>query len=155
MIVYDLSCPYSHQFEGWYDSSESFEKLQSLGLLACPICQSQEINRIPSAPFIGSSITKNTDSPAVKETPGQHTTTNNIAVQGDLEQLRQQILRLINLSSEDVGSQFTEIAKKIHYQEIPQKNIRGTASLDELQELYEEGIEVMLIGNPGDSEVKH
>ncbi|MBU6468295.1 MAG: DUF1178 family protein [Betaproteobacteria bacterium] len=159
MIVYDLSCPFAHQFEGWYESSESFEKLKEQGLIECPICKSQEIKRVPSAPFIGSSFSnkENSEERARQiETKGISLPTNNVAAKGDfMELLRQQIIQLINSNTEDVGKDFAQTAKKIHYHEIPDKNIRGIATVDELQELQEEGIEVLVIGGPESSEIQH
>jgi hypothetical protein len=49
---------------------------------------------------------------------------------------------LIN-KTEDVGNDFAEEARKIHYQEAPERSIRGHATVDETAELREEGIEVV------------
>ncbi len=43
--------------------------------------------------------------------------------------------------TEDVGSRFADEARKIHYEESEQRNIRGRATLQEAEELREEGIE--------------
>ena len=51
-------------------------------------------------------------------------------------------------NTEDVGSEFPEEARKIHYQESPERRIRGQASADEVQELREEGIEVVALPVP-------
>jgi hypothetical protein len=45
--------------------------------------------------------------------------------------------------TEDVGRDFAEEARKIHYQEAPERSIRGHATVDETAELREEGIEVV------------
>lgn len=156
MIVYDLSCPFTHHFEGWYESSETFKKLKEQGLIECPICHSKEIKRLPSAPFIATSPSKVTSTSSSSLSESSQHTLNNIAAKGDfMEILRQQIVQLINTNTEDVGSLFAETAKKIHYQEIPEKNIRGIATVDELQELQEEGIEILIIGNTDSSEIQH
>jgi hypothetical protein len=49
---------------------------------------------------------------------------------------------LIN-KTEDVGHDFAEEARKIHYQEAPERSIRGHATIDETAELREEGIDVV------------
>lgn len=46
-------------------------------------------------------------------------------------------------NTEDVGSQFAEEARKIHYGESEERNIRGQVSQDESLALLEEGIPVM------------
>ena len=40
--------------------------------------------------------------------------------------------RVMTATSEDVGARFPEEARKIHYREVEQRAIRGTASLDEV-----------------------
>ncbi len=54
-----------------------------------------------------------------------------------------QIARHIAANSEDVGENFPEEARRIHYEEAPKRSIRGLASKDEAAELKDEGIEVM------------
>ncbi len=44
-------------------------------------------------------------------------------------------------SSENVGKSFAEEARKIHYKEAKERPILGEASLDEIQDLLDEGIE--------------
>ena len=49
---------------------------------------------------------------------------------------------------EDVGGAFSEEARKMHYGETEQRNIRGQATPEETQELLEEGIQVMPLPLP-------
>ena len=48
----------------------------------------------------------------------------------------------------DVGRAFPEEARKIHYHEAPERAIRGTASVKEVEALRDEGIEVMSLPIP-------
>ena len=50
-------------------------------------------------------------------------------------------------NSEDVGKNFPEEARKIHYGESEARGIRGEADLKEAAELVEEGIEILPIPN--------
>ena len=45
MIKYDLKCRYDHVFEGWFPSSEGFEKQAKDGLISCPVCGDIQVNR--------------------------------------------------------------------------------------------------------------
>jgi hypothetical protein len=56
-----------------------------------------------------------------------------------------QAMRDIINKTEDVGDNFAEEARKIHYQEAPERSIRGQATSDETAELREEGIEVVAL----------
>ena len=51
-------------------------------------------------------------------------------------------LREIVRAAEDVGHRFPEEARRIHYDEVPARPIRGQASREETEELREEGIDV-------------
>jgi hypothetical protein len=67
-----------------------------------------------------------------------------------LRQLREMRDRIL-ADSENVGSRFSEEARKIHYGEAEQRGIHGQASLEEAAELIEEGISVLPIPDlPGD-----
>ena len=51
-------------------------------------------------------------------------------------------------NTEDVGQNFAEEARKMHYGESEERNIRGQASVEETKDLLEEGIEVMPLPVP-------
>ena len=50
-------------------------------------------------------------------------------------------LREVVRSTENVGERFAEEARKIHYEEVPARAIRGKATPDEAEALREEGID--------------
>jgi hypothetical protein len=50
-------------------------------------------------------------------------------------------LREIVKNTENVGEKFADEARKIHYEEVPARAIRGKATPDEAEALREEGIE--------------
>ena len=51
-------------------------------------------------------------------------------------------------NTEDVGPQFAEEARKIHYGEREERNIRGQATPEETEALRDEGIDVMVLPVP-------
>ena len=61
------------------------------------------------------------------------------------DELRQELAKHVRENTENVGENFAEEARAMHYNEKPQKNIRGKATKAETLELLEEGIEVMPI----------
>jgi hypothetical protein len=54
-------------------------------------------------------------------------------------------MRDLMQKTEDVGDNFAEEARKIHYREAPERSIRGQTSADEAAELREEGIDVIAL----------
>jgi hypothetical protein len=58
------------------------------------------------------------------------------------------MVRHVMANTEDVGTQFAEEARKIHYGERDVRNIRGQATREETEALIDEGIEVMALPLP-------
>ena len=150
MKVYNLACPLDHRFEGWFASEEDCLAQQDKGMLACPVCDSVDITRMPSAPHIAkSSSTELT----VSKADNTSLSGDVIALTGnDHSQLEAQVqaaflkgMRDLMGRSEDVGNAFAEEARKIHYKEAPERSIRGQTSLDEAEALRDEGIDGMAI----------
>jgi hypothetical protein len=52
MIVYDLHCVGGHEFEGWFSDAEDYEQQQAQGMLSCPVCNSADVQRVPTASHI-------------------------------------------------------------------------------------------------------
>ena len=53
------------------------------------------------------------------------------------------VVQQVLANTEDVGSQFADEARKIHYGEAKERNIRGQVSVDESMALLDEGIAVV------------
>jgi hypothetical protein len=64
-----------------------------------------------------------------------------------------QLLTALISSSEYVGSNFAEEARKIHYLEAPERSIRGEASHEDYEMLIEEGIDVLRLPFPEDKKL--
>jgi hypothetical protein len=60
----------------------------------------------------------------------------------NLQQLHNKFIDYVMKNTVDVGKQFPEEARKIHYGEVEHRSIRGQASPDTIEELRDEGIEV-------------
>ncbi|MBC7830904.1 MAG: DUF1178 family protein [Hyphomicrobium sp.] len=130
MIKYRLQCMHGHEFEGWFASSASYDAQVAVGQLTCPECNSREVGKSIMAPNVATRVLA--DAAAVDDdAPARY------------RNLVREVTRALTKSSEDVGPRFPEEARKIHYREVEQRAIRGTASLDEARALVEEGVEIM------------
>ena len=58
MIKYSLICDEEHEFDGWFPSSEDYDKQLKKGLLLCPLCDSKEVRKSIMAPNIKKPKTK-------------------------------------------------------------------------------------------------
>ena len=65
----------------------------------------------------------------------------------------QQALATMARRAENVGERFPEEARRIHYDEVPARTIRGVATADETRDLLEEGILVLPAPVPPDEEM--
>lgn len=128
MIVFDLRCGQGHGFEGWFDSGEAFDRQVGNGLVRCPVCDTSEVTRLPSARV---SVRKGGEASAPATTQAAAGLPPEL-----LAKLRDAVRR-----TEDVGRRFPEEARKIHYEEVPHRAIRGEATADEARELADEGID--------------
>lgn len=131
MIRYALSCDGAHEFEGWFSSSEDFDRQKQRGLVSCPVCQSQQVEKILMAPSVATSRKKEETRAFALE-----------AAQREAIVRLKQVVAEIRANADDVGDRFAEEARKIHYGEVEARGIIGQASRDDALSLIEEGIEI-------------
>jgi hypothetical protein len=137
VIVFDLGCANSHRFEGWFASSEDFERQIGRKLVTCPLCGNANVSRLPHVSHIGSGGKERPERPEAPAAKQQYANVGN-------EVLTRLVEHIVE-NTEDVGAAFPEEARKIHYHESAERRIRGTASREEVDSLREEGIEVIAL----------
>ena len=144
MIVYDLGCGNDHRFEGWFASADDYNEQTKSKLLSCPLCGDERIARVPHATHLGTS----SEAPAQQAQPvkGGRGLPSQYANLG--AELLATVIEKVLENTEDVGRAFPEEARKIHYREVPERHIRGTASNKEVEALRDEGIEVVALPVP-------
>ena len=125
MIAYDLQCVNAHSFEGWFEDRSAYEAQKKKALIACPVCNSTSIARIPSTFAIKSSN-------PLKEFSDQ---------QADLENIGKKIVDFVEKNFDDVGADFAKEALKMHYGVSKARSIRGVSTKEEEKTLKEEGVQ--------------
>lgn len=140
MIVFNLGCENSHRFEGWFASSEDFERQVGRKLVSCPLCGNANIARLPNAAYVNTGARERPARATATPAPQQYA---NVGVE-----LLAKLVEHIVDNTEDVGAAFPEEARKIHYRETPERRIRGTASRDEVEALKDEGVEIVALPIP-------
>lgn len=158
MILFDLKCSKGHVFESWFKDGETFSMLAGAGQLACPHCQDTTIDKAPMAPrILKGGLSKISLTPEENPQPASE----------EVEEIQQEITfeeawnairkleairKEIEKRFDDVGEKFPEKARRMHYGEEETRNITGTATLEEVQELQEEGIDVIAVPGPAKKE---
>ncbi len=145
MIVLSLQCIEAHHFEGWFVSVEDFDRQAQADMVACPMCGSKDVSRLPSGPRVRRA------SDAAPTELGSQVSGQQIAAQGMAHMMR--VMAEMAKNSEDVAGRFPEEARRMHYGEVESRNIRGQATLAETRELLEEGIAVMPLPFPAKEDV--
>ena len=157
MIKYQLICDKSHEFEGWFGDSAAFDSQKEAGLLTCPVCGSADVRRALMAPNLASPKTRKTDlaeqQPSAQpepqpqpQVPQQASAALPPAAARKMQELMSEMRALqtkIREECRDVGNDFAEEARKIHYGEVEPEGIYGQATAEEREALDEEGIEIM------------
>jgi hypothetical protein len=129
MIVFDLACGNKHVFEAWFSDSQGFEDQRAVGDVVCPVCGDANVEKSLMAPAV----------PAKGQATAKDVETTQVAneVMQTLHQMRQQVEE----NCDNVGEDFAEEARKIHYGETDKRNIYGKATREEAEELADEDIE--------------
>ncbi|WP_312458849.1 DUF1178 family protein [Comamonas sp.] len=158
MKVFNLRCPLGHVFEGWFASEAAFEKQQSQGWLSCPMCNSREIVKGLSAPHLArksnsipaaAPATPASSAAAAAQSgsaPGSAPPSQASHPLSDAQRLQQawlELSRQVIANTDDVGSDFADLARQMHEGEVDVRPIRGTATPQEQRALADDGIDVL------------
>jgi hypothetical protein len=149
MIVFDLECRTgAHKFEGWFGSSEDFVRQQQRGLVTCPHCGCDAVEKALMAPRIarkGNQLPGPAKPRAIQPSvPSLAAMTSAplppqaMALMHKLATMQAEALK----TSRFVGESFADDARAMHYGERDAETIHGQTTIAQAQELLEEGIAV-------------
>lgn len=152
MVIYDLICESGHTFEGWFKNPEDVLDQQQAGFLCCPVCDSVNVSKKLTA----SKLTKKSNcSTQLQVSEPSSTPTVAVNVDGNqqaastpenfnkLQSMLGEVHSFISKNFKDVGNRFTEQAISIHKGDMEKKNIRGTATKEQIKEMAEEGVQAV------------
>ena len=127
MIKYLLKCNKNHEFESWFSNSIEYEKLKNKKMIECIFCNSKKIEKSIMSPQV------------IKKQKNKNNNLNEVnKIKKDLLKIR----NFVEQNFEFVGKNLSKEVRSIYYDEKKQRNIYGTATLEEQKELKDEGIEL-------------
>jgi hypothetical protein len=155
MIRYALVCAKGHSFESWFQNSAAYDKQAKRGLVECPVCGDSKVEKAlmapklsgtkkRSAPALPAPVAEAAPAPAEAALAASETASPVAMMSPQEREFRAKLKELrehITKNADDVGRQFPEEARKMHYGEVEYRSIYGEASPQEAQDLHEEGIE--------------
>lgn len=149
MKVLDLHCRQGHVFEGWFGSEDDFQSQKQRGLVQCPLCADDHIEKRLSAPRLNLGA-REPVAPAVPATTAAARSAPDEAgaLSPALQAAWLELARKLVANTEDVGPRFAQEARRMHHGDVQERAIRGQATPDEALQLLEEGIAVMPLPLP-------
>jgi len=136
MIKYNLKCENNHEFESWFSDSNEFDKLNKKKLLECIYCSSKKIKKSIMAPMVSGRKLQEDKEDGVSSLDKKLLNEKN-----ELLKIREHIEK----NFEFVGDKLSQKAREIYYDKKTKKSIYGTTTLEEKDELAEEGIDLLSI----------
>ena len=151
MIRYALACHKGPGFESWVQDSAAYDTQAKRGLVTCPHCGSEKVEKAIMAPRVKTTKRgKRTAEPIAAEplaaeARGPVEASQQVAFMSPQEvELRAKLKELrdhLTSNAENVGRKFPEEARRMHYGEIEHRSIYGEASAEDAKELADEGVE--------------
>ncbi|HEY0447407.1 MAG TPA: DUF1178 family protein [Allosphingosinicella sp.] len=136
MIVFDIKClGGGHVFEAWFGSTADYESQLARGLIQCPLCGADAVEKAAMAPRLGLKGNQQDDRSVVAAPP------DSASVKATMAAMAQMQKKLLENSSY-VGGRFADEARAIHLGEADARPIHGKATRAETVSLIEEGIAV-------------
>ena len=127
MIKYNLVCECGKDFESWFSSSTEYDVLKKRKLVNCIYCNSTSVKKSIMSPNLPVKSQKKSKKVQLEQN-----------IKKELLNFR----RYIEKNCKNVGDNFPQEARNIHYDKKTSKGIYGIATQKETAELLEEGIEV-------------
>ena len=131
MIKYNLTCKCNCTFDSWFASSEEFERLMKRKIITCIECDSTNVNKSLMSPNVSNSKKINNES---------------YKFQKNIKKKIIEYQKFIKENCKYVGDNFAQEARSIHYDDKKTTiGIYGKVTVEEIDELNEEGIETTII----------
>lgn len=149
MILFDLICSGGHRFEAWFKSGDAFEWQQQDNAIQCPICGDRSVVKAPMAPrlALGAAAPDGEGTNGGKIDSGKSGGGEPMTPEAEvmMREVLGHLRRHVEETCSYVGPAFPEEARRIHYGECENRDIYGEASLEQAEELRDEGIEIRSI----------
>ena len=133
MIKYNLKCVNKHEFESWFSDSKEFDRLKKKKLIECIFCRSKKVDKSIMSPSVAN----------IKSLNKQKQISNL-----EMKNFKKDLIRLrkfVENNFEYVEKNFANKVREVYYNKKSKKNIYGSATNEEKEELREEGIDLVNI----------
>ena len=130
MIKYNLICKCGKTFESWFLGSAEYDSLKKKKFINCIYCNSDSVQKSVMSPNLTSKSSANLK---------------NTKLEKNIKKKLLNIRKYIEKNCKNVGDNFSQEARSMHYDKKTSKGIYGRATPEETAELLDEGIDVATI----------
>ena len=152
MIKYQLKCKSrfcfnEKEFDGWFQSIEAYEKQKLQKLINCPICGSDEVVKSLTTPNLNINKNKISVDMDKKHKISKNKKSKFLAneTSENISTLLRTLKKEIQKNSTYVGNEFVSQVRSMREGKIKEKPIHGQGTNEEIQELRDDGIDVVNI----------
>ena len=151
MIKYQLKCRSKicsdeKEFDGWFKSIDAYEKQKLQRLINCPICGSDKVEKLLTTPSLKTNKNKTSDikDKLFKNSKKNETFLGNVD-SDNISTLLRTLKKEVQKNSTFVGNEFVSQVRTMKEGKIKEKPIYGHGTNKEINELRDEGIDVINI----------
>ena len=151
MIKYKLKCKSrfcvnEKEFDGWFQSIEAYENQKLKNLINCPICGSDNVVKLLTAPSLKTNKNKTSDikDKQFKNSKKNETFLGNVDTD-NISTLLRTLKKEVQKNSTFVGNEFVSQVRSMKEGKIKEKPIHGHGTNKEIKKLRDEGIDVINI----------
>ena len=130
MIKYNLICECKETFESWFSSSSEYDVLKRKKLISCIYCDSTSVEKSIMAPNLYSKSNK---------------TSKKAKLEKNIKKQLSNFRKYVEKNCKNVGDNFPQEARSIHYDKKTSQGIYGKATPVETAELLDEGIDIVTL----------
>ena len=151
MIKYQLKCrsrfcSNEKEFDGWFQSIKAYENQKLQKLIHCPICGSDKVAKILTAPNVKINKNKTSENKDTQYKNPKNSQNFLGNVNSDnISTLLRTLKKEVQKNSTFVGNEFVSQVRSMKEGKIKEKPIHGQGTNKEIQELRDEGIDVVNI----------
>lgn len=139
MIRYSLKCDVGHNFDAWFRDSSAYDTLKTQNQVTCAVCGSSDVDKTIMAPSVAAGKRGEVLPPEPKPSPQEPFLS---APASKAEAMLRKLAAHVRATSDYVGKDFAQEARRIHSGESDERPIWGEATVADAKELHDEGVPV-------------
>ena len=148
LICKSLYCSNQNNFDGWFQNIEAYQDQKSKGLILCPLCGSNDVIKSLTTPSFRLSKVKSIETEVEQKQVENKNLRKSIRLNdktNDISILLRAIKKEIKKNSEFVGDDFVKEVRSMKVDKTKERSIYGHGTKKDIDELKEEGVNVLNI----------